>query len=1026
MKRIKRIKKTKKYRLFRKNVSKRYKKNRIGGAIDWAVPVPKSPGKTPKQPTPKSPTQSLKELLSRVDKGEPNPTLENRVVQSYKSKKSSGKKLSPLKISDFNEGSDTVSVSHVRKPYIPIETGLIDDTNEPLKMDEIITSYKLSSRDKDSQSSSSSTNLYEPGKNVYVESPPNEIQATEADGTITNIPAYGYVPAPQPTPPPRGLTIKLGSVRSLPSKEYETLVRINKYSQYYYYLSPKLHKIMYQIKITELFGTALVWGDLNDDLIEWIGESSEKAIESRLMYKNKQTIRKFIEKCKNFYTSLEGLNDNRMQNRPYNYDANSPFKQSPSNYQVVGYNQHMFFNPVPITQDLYEKGMRNNKEKTNEYVFVQAHGGMGTELSQHKKILAKKYIRLIEFGSRYQIVGAYVRTLFKEINDLMRRDDYPILFENTRNGEQMRKKVYSELCKYFAIGSFEACSEKDALTLVDITHDRVFEGHFDDLSTPENQKITFRSMEKFKTMGMFVPNDYNTDTTDKFLYNKEMFKLYPGSTFLTTSTKMKLVDTLLPIAINENKVFNVIVFSCAVRYQDEIPEVNPPPMPKIVGVPVAPPIPLANKGKIRDEMKLIHFCKLYISQLLRFITEFEIALIPVTSFYSIKDIYDPTPVSSTKNPYSISDKDAESAVLFLNNVGILYDIKYGFLNSFSFDMINSKFSFNKNDETDKPYYLIDSTLNPNINEKSNEELIMIKLYIIKEFFDHCFKKNLLNMLVSDILYSILFYISQATVNPIHKQSYDTNMIKLHFFVSYFKNLQFALEFCDKGLQKKGDSSFYNYPKFVEMVSEYKKKHMRKIYDNIFPNMDYDSYELEMKQMPIGWISQYDPNTSAMFYVNTITGKSYWNRPLIPPGWTEYLDSSTSMPYYINNQTNVRSDTLPGEGDEYHDSMYFNNTRKLKNPKYDEHKQRKYAYKYDEMENIENVRKRRDITRRKMAIKPHLLSAARNMTRSIHRREGEKYGLKAQEQTEQWKKNLFLMKQAEENIKPNLERYHVST
>lgn len=73
IKRIKRIKKTKKYRLFRKNVSKRYKKNRMGGAIDWTLPVPKSPGKTPKQPTPKSPTQSLKELLSRVDKGEPNP-----------------------------------------------------------------------------------------------------------------------------------------------------------------------------------------------------------------------------------------------------------------------------------------------------------------------------------------------------------------------------------------------------------------------------------------------------------------------------------------------------------------------------------------------------------------------------------------------------------------------------------------------------------------------------------------------------------------------------------------------------------------------------------------------------------------------------------------------------------------------------------------------------------------------------------------------------------------------------------------
>jgi hypothetical protein len=211
-----------------------------------------------------------------------------------------------------------------------------------------------------------------------------------------------------------------------------------------------------------------------------------------------------------------------------------------------------------------------------------------------------------------------------------------------------------------------------------------------------------------------------------------------------------------------------------------------------------------------------------------------------------------------------------------------------------------------------------------------------------------------------------------------------------------------------------------------VVSEYKKKHMSKLYDQIFPNMNYDSYKLEMKLMPIGWIAQYDPNTSAMFYVNTITGKSYWNRPLIPPDWTEHVDSNTSIPYYINNKTKVRSDTLPGEGNEYDDSMYFSNTRRLKNQNFDEHKQRNYAYKYDKMENIDKVRKRRDITRRKMAIKPHLLSAARNITRSIHRREGEKFGAKAQEQTEEWKKNVFLMKQAEENIKPNLERYHVST
>jgi hypothetical protein len=191
-------------------------------------------------------------------------------------------------------------------------------------------------------------------------------------------------------------------------------------------------------------------------------------------------------------------------------------------------------------------------------------------------------------------------------------------------------------------------------------------------------------------------------------------------------------------------------------------------------------------------------------------------------------------------------------------------------------------------------------------------------------------------------------------------------------------------------------------------------------------MEFDSYELEVKKMPTGWIATMDSNTNRTYYVNTITGRSFWSKPLIPPGWSEHIDSNTGQPYYIHNQTNARSDTLPGEGYAYDDSMYFSNTRKLKNANYDEHKQRNYAYKYDEMENIDKVRKRRDMTRRKMAIKPHLLSAARNMTRSMHRREGERLGLQAQAQTEQWKKNVYLMKQAEENIKPNIERYHVST
>ena len=63
------------------------------------------------------------------------------------------------------------------------------------------------------------------------------------------------------------------------------------------------------------------------------------------------------------------------------------------------------------------------------------------------------------------------------------------------------------------------------------------------------------------------------------------------SNFFTASTKMKLIDTLIPIAVNENKIFNVLVFSCAVRYLDEPPSPPPfqPPIPGVPQPPIAPP-----------------------------------------------------------------------------------------------------------------------------------------------------------------------------------------------------------------------------------------------------------------------------------------------------------------------------------------------------------------------------------------------------------------------------------------------------
>ena len=68
------------------------------------------------------------------------------------------------------------------------------------------------------------------------------------------------------------------------------------------------------------------------------------------------------------------------------------------------------------------------------------------------------------------------------------------------------------------------------------------------------------------TLGIFVPVDYNLDKSTPYVARKELFKLYPGTTFFTKNTKMNLIETLLPVAIRENKRINIIIMSCAVDH----------------------------------------------------------------------------------------------------------------------------------------------------------------------------------------------------------------------------------------------------------------------------------------------------------------------------------------------------------------------------------------------------------------------------------------------------------------------------
>ena len=1035
--------KVRKNKLFRKRTSKTYKRSRRGGAIDWGKPQT-SPGPSPKKATPSSSSASSSSSSSASSHSPKKGSF-----KSSPPRHSPLKKLTSLKTLVEKKNTPDLpkptpelysSISHVQEqqpaPPLPPNIPNFDPTA-------LLKSYHLS------PTSSPKPSEYNPPKNLFIRKPdliPMEVPGSSPPSMI-NLEDYDIRTPPEPSPP-QPLMVKTGSHNlDLLPYEKQMIRALNLFNQGYSNLAPKLYDIMGRINLESLLGNALIWGDLNDGLIECIGMSSEEAIESRLLYKNRPHIKTFIEKCRLFYINLGRSVSDHYRQKPFEYDlvtAPTPLDlvDRYTSYRHIGYNRHPFFNPRYITDDMYEKGMKNRTKKSNEYIYVQAHGGIGEELSPRKKILAKKYIRLLEFGSAFEMIAAEYRPFFKKINDLMRQPDYHILFESTTRGEQMRKSVYSELCKYFVVGNINACSTKDSLTLVDITHERLFEGHFPDEDVIDNHKVTFRSMEKFQSMGIFVPVDYNDDKSEKFLYKKEMFKLYPGSNFFTQNTKVKLVDTLLPIAINGNKILNVIVFSCAVRYQDE-PVTPNPPSPPILGIPQHPiqPPPILpgmqphpgralqrKSSHIQRHMFALLKGKRYISDLLKFTTNLEIESKDASPYVDVQELYNDSWGRTMRLASQMSEQDKDRMITFLEKLGKYHTLKDSFFKNPSLPILTRLFSLNDATFTHKgtPYYLIDPQENPDINSEENHDLTMVKIYLMKDFYDTCYKKVLYIKRVFNKLHSILSHLRQYIVNnPKYTQVYDDNYRILTSFNDYLNRVFMILDFCNKGLQKTGPDSFYNYPKFVEMVEEYKKKRLNKFYDDIFPKMDFDQYNYIMKSLPTGWIEDFDPNTERVFYVDTINKRTYWNRPLIPPGWMEYIDADTGNPYYENEATGARSDTLPDIDKAYPDAMYFSDRTRVANPVPYFRKQRQYIYKYDKRDNIDKVKARIKTHKRKTDVKAHLLSSARKREETIKNRKARDYESKAELKQNPAIKDRFLEKAAEIRGDIQNKKYHVS-
>jgi hypothetical protein len=902
----------------------------------------------------------------------------------------------------------------------------------PVDLGDKIRSYNLSSK------SSPGASKYNPPKSVineitYLLDPADPNSITNEYFSIPDpanpskditIPQYTLVPQPEPAEP-MPLTVKTGSIdKLLPRREHHILQDLKYYHMAYWNLAPNLYLIMRRINILPLFGNALVWGDLHDGLIDCIGLSSEKAIESRLLYTNKTHIKLFIEACKNFYGNLGASVNNPTQGIAPGIDTMSPnttlHTADPQSFQVLGYNKHPFFNPPLITHNMYVEGMKKRQGLRNEYVFIECHGGLGRELSQEKKILAKKYIRLIEFGSTYESVTVPYK-LFKKVNDLMRQPKYNILFHNNEEGANLRKKTFSDLCKYYSISEMSACETKNTFSLVDITHDRELEGHFPDSETVDNHKITFQTMRSMYTMGMLVPLDYNKDKSQKFLYKKEMFKLYPGSNFFTNSTKFNLIDTILPIAIKENKIFNILLFSCAVRYQDESPYV--PPLPGMKYLPV-------KKQDIIPHMDILHKGKKYISNFSRLLVEISgyIYQNKVAPHVSITNLYESNGSSILNKASIMQPGDIYTFVMFLHNLKSFYARKGSYFIDYPEKIMSSLFSFNEYPQTVFPYYLIDADKNIDINTEETRNLIMVKTYLIKEFYDKCYKQFLKIWRVIHVLFIELSNIKPLLTERTHIYAYDTNFPLLTEIHDYLQEVNKILKFCNKGLQKKpGPESFYSYPKFVEVVEEYKKKRVSQLYDKLFPEMDFDVYNPKrtiMKDLPTGWITEKDNSSGLTYYVDTNHGVSYWNKPLIPPGWSEEIDSK-GKPYYVKDETGEVSYVLPDVDKVYPYDMYLEDKMAVVNKAPNYRKQRKYIYKYDELDNIDNAKSRIKTHKRKTDIKAGLLSSARRRGQTVKNKQILDLKKMAELKKNPLIRDRFLEEADKINDKVRNEMYHVS-
>ena len=626
------------------------------------------------------------------------------------------------------------------------------------------------------------------------------------------------------------------AMSSITSEEYAAVGSIQKNPATYSYLAPIIYEVLTKIGKVNVFGLALVYGRIRDELIPVMIKTPVNVLKPRLFLNTPGEADAFVTRLKEIYTTGPNPQDPRQRDMADIREI-TPLSRAPSAHslQVVGYNTHSMFRQNPLTRgeemQLVQASEKNPKLQGDEFITVFAHGAIGNELSPEMKILASKYLRIIEVGRAGQVANVLYKSFAFELNKILRNPNYFAMFDNTFEGGSVRRGAFQILCPYFSTDNVTLCETSGSFNLIEITHERLFSGHHPDSMIPDHQKITYKSMLNLITLGIFLPVEYENDMSTRYVSKKELFRLYPGTTFLSLSTSMRLIETLLPIAIKNNKRLNCFIMSCSVsRTQgDDIPQSNDLSKLFIKGEPEHRKFNAGLVQLIRGK-KFIYKLNILLDQ-----------CISATTRY----------INGYRN--YLEDKKYDELFEIAENI-----IKYHSTHFEPFIQFLSSMHFSP-DETFSFALLGESQMSNKLIEHKTVfdglwyrqyimEIIKVKIFLMDDFIDICYTR--LRMVVESLsIFTESFDKLRRMYPPIPPPESQSacNLLDRGFncsraLLEYFTRLITISNYINDGMETNQSDSFSGYNRYLDALKQYNESNSRSLYEEITDDRDYDRYE----------------------------------------------------------------------------------------------------------------------------------------------------------------------------------------